>query len=80
MTGWPVCRRCCSARCADLIQVTYARRVLRIRQDLVDEIVAHARTLRRNNEIYLNTVTVTSRGSGEVVATGSVTYRIVVTE
>ena len=43
-----------------------------------EEVVAHARTLRRNNEIFINTVTVSGRTSGKVVATGSVTYRIVV--
>ena len=45
-----------------------------------EDVVAHARTLRRNNEIFLNSVTVSGRSSGRVVATGSVTYRIVVTE
>ncbi len=44
-----------------------------------EEVVAHARTLRRMNEIFLNQVTVSGRDSGTVVATGSVTYRIVVT-
>jgi len=45
-----------------------------------DEAVrAHARTLRRNNEIFLNQVTVSGCTSGLIVATGSVTYRIVVT-
>ena len=44
------------------------------------EVVAQARTLRRNNEIYLNQVTVSSRASGSIVATGSVTYRIVVND
>jgi uncharacterized protein (TIGR00369 family) len=43
-----------------------------------EEVIAHARTLRRNNEIFLNTVTVSGRTSGTVVATGAVTYRIVV--
>ncbi|MBX3023411.1 hotdog fold thioesterase [bacterium] len=37
---------------------------------------AHARTLRRNNEIFLNQVAVSA--GGDVVATGAVTYRIVV--
>lgn len=37
---------------------------------------AHARTLRRNNEIFLNQVAVSA--DGEVVAAGTVTYRIVV--
>jgi len=45
-----------------------------------EEVVAHARTLRRNNEIFLNSVTVSGRDSGTVVATGSVTYRIVVND
>ena len=45
-----------------------------------EEVVAHARTLRRMNEIFLNQVTVSGRDSGAVVATGSVTYRIVVTD
>ena len=43
-----------------------------------EDVVAHARTLRRNNEIFLNEVTVSNRADGRVVATGSVTYRIVV--
>lgn len=43
-----------------------------------EPVVAHARTLRRNNEIFLNQVTISGRDSGTVVATGSVTYRIVV--
>lgn len=47
---------------------------------LHEEVIAHARTLRRNNEIFLNQVTVSGRDSGRVVATGSVTYRIVVTD
>jgi uncharacterized protein (TIGR00369 family) len=42
------------------------------------EIVAEARTLRRNDEIFLNQVTLSERESRRVVATGSVTYRIVV--
>lgn len=45
-----------------------------------EDVTAHARTLRRNNEIFLNQVTVSGRASGRVVVTGSVTYRIVVTE
>jgi uncharacterized protein (TIGR00369 family) len=45
-----------------------------------ETVAAHARTLRRNNEIFLNQVTVSGRTSGVVVATGSVTYRIVVAE
>ena len=40
--------------------------------------VAHARTLRRNDEIFLNQVTVVGRDSGAVLALGEVTYRIVV--
>ena len=47
---------------------------------LGEEVIAHARTLRRMNEIFLNQVTVSGRDSGRVVATGSVTYRIVVTD
>jgi uncharacterized protein (TIGR00369 family) len=43
-----------------------------------EDVVAHARTLRRNNEIFLNQVELSGRASGIVVATGSVTYRIVV--
>ncbi len=43
-----------------------------------EAVLADARTVRRNNEIFLNHVTVRARGSGRVVATGSVTYRIVV--
>jgi acyl-coenzyme A thioesterase 13 len=45
-----------------------------------EEVIAHARTLRRMNEIFLNHVTVSGRDSGALVATGSVTYRIVVTD
>jgi uncharacterized protein (TIGR00369 family) len=45
-----------------------------------EEVVAHARTLRRMNEIFLNQVTVSGRDSGRVVATGAVTYRIVVSD
>jgi len=41
-------------------------------------VVAQARTLRRNNEIFLNEVAVTARDDGTRLATGSVTYRIVV--
>jgi len=41
-------------------------------------VAAEARTWRRNDEIFLNQVTVSERGSGRVVATGTVTYRIVV--
>jgi uncharacterized protein (TIGR00369 family) len=43
-----------------------------------EDVVAQGHTLRRINEIFLNTVTVSGRTSGQVVATGSVTYRIVV--
>jgi len=43
-----------------------------------DEVAAEARTWRRNDEIFLNQVTVSERGSGRVVASGTVTYRIVV--
>src|SRR5512143_581857 len=42
------------------------------------DVVAHARTLRRNNEIFLNQVAVSEAGDGGVVAAGTVTYRIVV--
>lgn len=43
-----------------------------------EDVVAHARTLRRNNEMFLNQVTVAARNSGALVASGTVTYRIVV--
>lgn len=43
-----------------------------------EDVVAAARTRRRNDEIFLNEVTVSGADSGQVVATGSVTYRIVV--
>jgi acyl-coenzyme A thioesterase 13 len=43
-----------------------------------EAVVAHARTLRRNNEIFHNQVTVVGRDSQVVVAVGEVTYRIVV--
>ena len=43
-----------------------------------EEVIAQAATLRRNNEIFLNQVTVAGRASGVLVASGSVTYRIVV--
>jgi uncharacterized protein (TIGR00369 family) len=56
------------------IHVSHHTRALR------EEVVAHARTLRRMNEIFLNQVTVSGRDSGRVVATGAVTYRIVVTD
>ena len=41
-----------------------------------EAVVAHARTLRRANESFLNVVTVSA--GGRTIATGSVTYRIVV--
>ena len=41
-----------------------------------ETVVAHARTLRRANESFLNTVTVAA--GGRTIATGAVTYRIVV--
>jgi len=43
-----------------------------------EEVVADARTLRRANESFLNTVTVWGATSGRTIATGAVTYRIVV--
>ncbi|HZP43191.1 MAG TPA: PaaI family thioesterase [Candidatus Binatia bacterium] len=43
-----------------------------------EDVVAHARTLRRIDEIFLSTVVLVGRDSGRVVATGGVTYRIVV--
>jgi uncharacterized protein (TIGR00369 family) len=43
-----------------------------------EDVVAEGRTWSRNNEIFLNQVSVTGAASGAVVATGSVTYRIVV--
>ena len=43
-----------------------------------EDVVAEARTWRRNDEIFLNHVTVSGATSGQVIATGSVTYRIVV--
>jgi uncharacterized protein (TIGR00369 family) len=42
------------------------------------DLVAEARTWRRNDEIFLNQVVASEAGSGRVVATGAVTYRIVV--
>jgi len=42
------------------------------------DVVAEARTWRRRDEIFLNQVTASEADSGRVVATGSVTYRIVV--
>ncbi len=41
---------------------------------------AYAMTQRRNNEIFLNHVTVSGQDSKRVIATGSVTYRIVVND
>lgn len=43
-----------------------------------EDVIAQARTLRRNDEVFLNHVTVSGSASRRVVATGSVTYRIVV--
>ena len=43
-----------------------------------EDVEAVGRTLRRNDEIFLNLVTVSGRRSRRLVATGSVTYRIVV--
>jgi uncharacterized protein (TIGR00369 family) len=43
-----------------------------------EDVVAEARTWRRNDEIFLNQVTVSGAASRRVLATGSVTYRIVV--
>jgi uncharacterized protein (TIGR00369 family) len=43
-----------------------------------EAVVAFARTIRRTNESFANVVTVHSATSGTLVATGSVTYRIVV--
>jgi len=54
------------------IHLSYPGRAVR------EEVSGYGRTLRRDNEIFLNTVTVVGRSSGQVVATGSVTYRIVV--
>src|SRR5437868_3876233 len=42
------------------------------------DLVAEARTWRRRDEIFLNQVTASEADSGRVVATGAVTYRIVV--
>lgn len=42
-----------------------------------EPVAAHARTLGRANESFLNAVTVYGRSSGRAIATGSVTYRIV---
>ena len=54
------------------IHLSYPGRAVR------EEVSGYGRTLRRDNEIFLNTVTVVGRSSGQIVATGSVTYRIVV--
>lgn len=43
-----------------------------------EDLIAHARTMRRNDEIFLNQVMVSGAQTGRVVASGSVTYRIVV--
>jgi uncharacterized protein (TIGR00369 family) len=43
-----------------------------------EDVVAHGRTLTRDNESFLNAVTIYGARSGETIATGSVTYRIVV--
>jgi len=41
---------------------------------------SRARTLTRENEIFLNSVTVRGTRSGQLIASGAVTYRIVVPE
>jgi hypothetical protein len=43
-----------------------------------EDVVALARTLRRNEEIFWNEVTVAGSASGALVAHGDVVYRIVV--
>ena len=43
-----------------------------------EDVVALARTLRRNNEVFLNQVSIRTRPSNRLIATGSVTYRIVI--
>ena len=43
-----------------------------------EDVEAVGRTLRRNDEIFLNQVTVSGRRSRRLIATASVTYRIVV--
>ena len=43
-----------------------------------EDVISHARTLARTDEIFANTVTLVAAASERVVATGSVTYRIVV--
>jgi uncharacterized protein (TIGR00369 family) len=52
---------------------------LNVHRAVRDEVVvAHARTLARCDEIFTNAVTVLSEASGTVIATATVTYRIVV--
>lgn len=43
-----------------------------------EDVVASGRTLQRSNEIFLNNVTVIGRTSRQTIATGMVTYRIVI--
>jgi uncharacterized protein (TIGR00369 family) len=43
-----------------------------------EDVVVQARTLRRNNEVFLNEVWVSGCRSNRIIATGEVTYRIVV--
>jgi uncharacterized protein (TIGR00369 family) len=43
-----------------------------------EPVLAHARTLTRTDELFTNAVTLVEEGSGVVVATATVTYRIVV--
>ncbi len=45
-----------------------------------EDVVAVAQTLRRNNEIFLNEVAVHGAASARLLATGAVTYRIVVAD
>lgn len=47
-------------------------------QAIEEDVIADAQTWRRNDEIFLNHVTVSGTRSKSVVATGTVTYRIVV--
>jgi uncharacterized protein (TIGR00369 family) len=47
-------------------------------QALGEDVIAHARTLRRKEEIFWNEVTVIGASSGKLVAHGDVVYRIVV--
>ena len=54
------------------VHLSYPGRAVR------EDVSASGRTLRRDNEIFLNTVTIVGVSSRQVVATGSVTYRIVV--